>query len=123
MSHFTSVKTQIRNISLLDETMKALGLQKVERKTVNGYRGQRTSADHVWRVDSKYDVGAIKNADGTYDLVADWWGTGYDLQRQILQGYSLQNIVQTARLRGDRFTKEEQPDGRITVRIPVPVPR
>ena len=121
MSHFTSVKTQIKNVSLLDKTMEALGLQKVERKTVNGYRGQRTSADHVWQVSSKYDVGAVKNVDGTYDLVADWWGTGYDLERKILQGYSMQEIIRTAKIMGrpcSGIAKEELPNGNVLVRIP-----
>jgi len=123
MSHFTTVQTRITDLNLLESVMKSLGLRRVERNIVNGYAGQRANAEHVWQVDKWYDVGASKNADGTYDLVADWWGVGENLKKKILQEYSLRQIIRTNRKMGrlghGQPVKEECPNGDIIVRIPV----
>lgn len=120
MSHFTTVKTQIKELSLLEAATKALGLQKVERKLVNGYVGQKTDAEHVWQVSSSYDLGAIKNASGNYDLVADWWGTDHTIHRldkKVIQEYSVQAILRRAKLLGQSAVRETQSDGSVKVKI------
>lgn len=120
MSHFTRVETQIRDLSLLNASAKALGLKKAERKTVNGYQGI-TNADVVWQVCPSYDVGAIKNPNGTYDLVADWWGTGMTipkLEQKIPQEYALQVILRRAKLMGHQVSnKDLNQDGSVKIRI------
>jgi hypothetical protein len=120
MSHTTSVKTQIKDLSLLDAAAKALGLQKVDRTAVNGYLGQKTDAEHVWQVSNSYDLGAIKNANGNYDLVADWWGTDHtvrNLDKKVIQEYSVQIILRRARLLGQPAVREAQSDGSVKVKI------
>ncbi|MFX4261259.1 DUF1257 domain-containing protein [Pelotomaculum propionicicum] len=124
MSHFTTVKTQIKELTLLKAAMKALNLQMVERQTVNGYMGNKTTADAVWQVSDNYDVGAIKNADGTFDLVGDWWGTSMTipmLEQKIPQEYAVQNVLRRAKLMGHQVAKENRKDGsvRLVVRTGV----
>jgi len=83
---------------------------------VRGYLGQEAEADIVWQVDNKYDIGAVRQPDGTYTLVADWWGvdkTVKDLQRKILQQYNVQNVLRRAKLMGHQVKQESQPDGSI----------
>lgn len=120
MSHFTKVQTQIKDLKLLKAAAKALGLKKVERTVVNGYIGQKTQAEHVWQVSEDYDLGAIKNASGTYDLIADWWGCGLttpNLDRKFIQEYNVQSIFRRAKILGHSAVREVQPDGRVQVKV------
>ncbi len=120
MSHFTQVKTQLKDLSLLSSAAKALGLQKVDRTVVNGYIGQKTDAEHVWQVSNNYDLGVIKDANGMYTLVADWWGTDHtirNLDKKVIQEYSVQAILRRARLLGRSAVRETQSDGSVKVKI------
>lgn len=116
MSHFTSVKTQLRDLSLLNAAAKALGLKRTERTTVKGYVGEKTDADYVWQVSKKYDVGAIKSEDGTYTLTADWWGTDRTipgLAQKIRQEYGVQAVLRRAKPMGHQVVRKGQKDGSI----------
>jgi hypothetical protein len=116
MSHFTQVKTQVKDLSLLDKAAETLGLKKVNRTVVNGYVGQKTNAEHVWQVSEKYDVGAVKSADGTYSLIADWWGTSQThqgLDKKLIQEYGIQTVLRRAKLMGHSVTRESQKDGSV----------
>lgn len=111
MSHFTIVKCKIKDLPLLTKAAIALGLQPVERKTVNGYQGQQTTADMVYQVTHKYDVGAVKDhQSGNYNLVADWWGTDQaipNLAQKLQMEYSAQTLLRRGKLNGDEFIKRE----------------
>lgn len=118
MSHITAVKTSITDVNMLNAAAKSLGLHLSESNIVRGYKGQKTTADVVWRVNDRYDVGAIKQPDGTYTLVADWWGTGYDLEKKLLDEYQIQKIVRRAKIMGDQIkSKTTLPDGTVEMRI------
>jgi hypothetical protein len=41
--------------------------------TVRGFRGDTLQAAICVDM-GRYDVGVVANADGTYELTADWWG-------------------------------------------------
>lgn len=118
MSHITTVQTSINDVNMLDAAAKSLGLKLSESSIVRGYRGQRTTADVVWRVNDGYDVGAVKQSDGTYALVADWWGTGYDLKEKLLNEYQIQKIARRAKIMGDRIkSKTTLPNGTVEIRL------
>lgn len=121
MSHFTTVKTQIKDLTLLDAAARALGLQKVDRTVVNGFVGQKTDADHVWQVSKGYDVGAIKASDGTYSLIADWWGTDRTipgLDNKLKQQYGIQAALRRAKLLGHQLLERDvKADGTVELRI------
>jgi hypothetical protein len=112
------VKTRIKDLTLLNAAAKALGLKPVDRKSVRGWKGQQTVADVVWKATSKYDIGAVRKADGTYELIADWWGVRLELPGmpdKLIQEYSVQSVVRQAKLLGHQVmvNREAQPDGSI----------
>ncbi len=120
MSHFVTVKTKIKDLNMLDAAAKALGLKRVERNQVRGWRGKETFANAVWQVNHRYDVGAVKSADGTYDLVADWWGTVQtvpDLQTKLSVEYGVQVVLRRARLMGHQVERQPQKDGSVRLVI------
>lgn len=75
MSHFTEVKTQIKNKDILQKTLKKLGYtleEATEGVTVRGFMGNTLKGEFKALTDTHYDIGFIRNSEGNYELVADW---------------------------------------------------
>ncbi len=74
MSHFTKVKTVIRDREFLCEALRQLHheFREGENLVVRGYRGGTERADVVVDTGCQYDVGFQRQADQTYAAVADW---------------------------------------------------
>ena len=76
MSHFTEVKTKIRDRAMLEKALAALGLA-VESNLkqgvdVRGFMGDKTRADLKVLTDTHYDIGFARNAEGDFEIIADW---------------------------------------------------
>lgn len=120
MSHFTSVKTKIKDLVCLIRAVKDLGYSytqaTVDQKVhVRGYARQKTEAIMSIHVSKTYDVGVTLEADGTYAFVADWWGVettrGVDEEefvRVLTQRYSYHKVIQEIRKKGYVFDEEEE---------------
>lgn len=74
MSHFSTLRTKISDVAILKSSLSDLGIQTQTNADVRGYNGQRIRADLVAVLDGEYDLGWSRNADGSYDLIADLWG-------------------------------------------------
>ncbi|NEP61573.1 MAG: DUF1257 domain-containing protein [Symploca sp. SIO2G7] len=73
MSHFSQIKTKIRNLSALQAALTDMGTDwKKGPQVVRGYQGKTETAEVVIEQDNGYDLGFKLNADtGDYELVAD----------------------------------------------------
>jgi hypothetical protein len=102
VSHFTKVATKINDLVALRKALDQLGWkykyaeQGVE---VRGWRGQTTKAEIAIDM-GKYDVGVVKQEDGTYSLEADWWGVETtkglkeeEVVKEINAKYAYQRVV------------------------------
>ncbi len=121
MSHFTTIKVQIKNSEVLANVLADLG-HKVETNTqVRGYQGDRTNAEYVIRQNNGYDLGFRKDGDDNYEIIADFWGAGINQTQfvnQIQQKYAHQMLLHTAATQGYSIEAEEvMEDG--TVRVVV----
>lgn len=121
MSHFTTIKVQIKNNEILANVLAELG-HKVEVNTqVRGYQGDRIQAEYVIRQNNGYDLGFRKDGDDNYELIADFWGAGINetqFVNQIQQKYAHQMLLHTAATQGYSIEAEEvMEDG--TVRVVV----
>ena len=121
MSHFTTIKVQIKNSEVLANVLNDLG-HKVDLNTqVRGYQGDRTNAEYVIRQHNGYDLGFRKDGDDNYELIADFWGAGINQTQfvnQIQQKYAHQMLLHTAATQGYSIEAEEvMEDG--TVRVVV----
>ncbi|MEG4326809.1 DUF1257 domain-containing protein, partial [Microcoleus sp. herbarium5] len=56
MSHFTTIKVQIKNGELLHQVLEELGYQVECNVQVRGYRGDKTNAEYVIRQSNGYDL-------------------------------------------------------------------
>ena len=121
MSHFTTIKVQIKNSEVLANILTELG-HKVEVNTqVRGYRGDKTNAEYVIHRSNGYDIGFRKGSDENYEIVADFSAAGINQSQfvnEIQQKYAHQTLLNTVETQGYTIEAEEvMEDG--TVRVVV----
>ena len=120
MSHFTTIKVQIKNGEILHQVLQELGYQVECDTHVRGYRGNTTEAEFVIRQNNGYDLG-FRCVENNYELVADFWGARINQQEfvnAISHNYAHKTLMATVQEQG--FEVEEQEtleDG--TVRVVV----
>lgn len=119
MSHFSQIKTQIRNLPALKSALHDLGVDwKVGPQPIRGYQGQTQSAELVIEQDNGYDIGFSKK-DKEYELVADmdFWQQAWSVERfleQVTQRYAYHTVVNTTTEQGFQVSKEvKNEDGSI----------
>jgi len=76
MSHFSRVRTIIRDQQLLVQALTQLSYRfKIgERLPIKGYQGNTEYGQIVIDTGSRYDIGLQLQADGSFAVCADWWG-------------------------------------------------
>jgi len=74
MSHFSTLRTKVTDAEILKTSLRDLGINMQTEAEVRGYNGQRLRADIVAVLEGDYDLGWSRNADGSFDLIADLWG-------------------------------------------------
>ncbi|MGM3305705.1 DUF1257 domain-containing protein [Anabaena sp. WFMT] len=120
MSHFTTIKVQIKNGEVLHKVLKELGHQVEQNTKVRGYSGDTTNAEYVIRQSNGYDLGFRKQGEN-YEIVADFWGAKINQQEfvnSISQKYACKTLMETIQAEGFNVEEEEVlEDG--TVRVVV----
>jgi hypothetical protein len=109
MSHFTTIKVQIKQGEVLHQVLQQLGYQVVQNTNVRGYRGDTTNAEYVIRQANGYDLGFRKNGEN-YELVADFWGAKINQQEfinKISQKYAHKTLMETIQTEGFNVEEEE----------------
>jgi hypothetical protein len=120
MSHFTTIKVQIKEGSVLAESLQELGYEVLQNVEVRGYQGNKTTAEYVIRQSNGYDLGFRRSGDN-YELVADFWGARIDetaFVNTVNQRYAHKMLMQSVVDQGFNVEEEETlEDG--TVRVVV----
>ena len=119
MSHFSQIKTQIRNLPALQSALTDLGMDwKSGPRPVRGYQGQTQTAELVIAQDNGYDIGFRQKGD-EYELVADmdFWqqtSTVEQFLQKVTQRYAYHTVVNTTAEQGFQLAEQAQnPDGSI----------
>jgi Protein of unknown function (DUF1257) len=98
MSHFSNIKTKIRNLDSLKAALKDLDVDwKNSSGVVRGYQGQTHQAEVVIEQNNSYDFGFCWNG-SEYELVADlqYWQQPLTVDgflRQVTQRYAYHTVV------------------------------
>jgi len=123
MSHLTAVKTQIKDLDALRAAVERLGCTLTEGGEITGYYGPMGRADYLIRIPgTRYNVGVVRQSDGTYALHADFWdgsvrrALGPQFGR-LLQEYAVEVVERKARAQRKFVQTTRLPDGRIRIRI------
>ena len=120
MSHFTSIKVQIKHGEILHQVLQELGYQVECNAKVRGYHGDTTQAEYVIRQKNGYDLGFRRRGED-YEIVADFWGAKINQKQfvnSITQKYAHKTLMNTVAEQGFNVEVEEVlEDG--TVRVVV----
>ncbi len=113
MSHFSQIKTQIRNLSSLQAALNDLEISwKLGPATVRGYQGQTQNAEIVIEQDNQYDVGFRWNG-SEYELVADlqYWQQPLTVKgflNQVSQRYAYHTVMSASAQEGFQLAQEQK---------------
>ncbi len=122
MSHFTTVKTQIRDLVCLKLALKDLQFAFTEAQVgtklhVRGYAHQQAEADMVIHISKSYDVGVKVDDQGGVHFIADWWGVETtrglaekEFLDKVTKRYSYHKVLQEIRKKGYNFVEETAED-------------
>lgn len=122
MSHFTTIKTQIKDISALKSAVNEMGLVLLQDAGARGYVNNTQRGEFVIKLKGPYDIAVNKQPDGTYGLTTDWWdghverevGTQFG---KLLQLYAVHKASLEARRKGLTVQRSRKQDGSIKLVI------
>ena len=113
MSHFSNIKTQIRNLTSLKAALNDMGIDwKEGPDTVRGYKGQTRKAEIVVEQENNYDIGFSWNG-SEYELVADleYWQQPLSVDgflTKVTQGYALHTILDESAQQGFQVAQQQK---------------
>jgi hypothetical protein len=113
MSHFSNIKTQLRNLTSLKSALSNLGFDWKEGPcSIRGYQGQTRTAEIVVEQDNQYDIGFSWNG-SEYELVADlqYWQQPLTVEgflRQVTQGYAYASVLSETTQQGFQVAEEQK---------------
>ena len=112
MSHFSNIKTQIRNLPSLESALTDLGVDwKSGTRSVRGYRGQTRDAQVVVEQENGYDVGFSWNGK-EYELVADlqYWQQPWSVDgflNRVTQRYAFHTVMAETAKQGFQVAEQQ----------------
>lgn len=122
MSHFTKLSTQIKDLNILKEVVGDMHLTLVIGRTeCRGYNGKVSNVDAIIRGKDGYDIGFFLTENGTYEVIADWWGAEREFGNsnvflnRISTSYAEKSVVKTAKK--NRWTLSERSESGDTVML------
>ena len=121
MSHFSTIKTQLKEAQPLIEALNNLGYQiNQEEKFVKGYRGKFTAVDISMNLPGEPKVGfKCDNTSNSYELVTDLdlWKFELPIERfisKVTQMYAYETIISKTKEDGYQIVEQKnQNDGSI----------
>ena len=121
MSHFSTIKTELRDRQSLLDALEDLGHGPRQGSlTVRGYRGQTVEAQLAVAQPNGADIGFRLNPEtGSYELVTDLdlWNQAVPVERflaQLNQRYALRSILAATAEEGFQVSEQaQQQDGSI----------
>lgn len=123
MSHFSQIKTQIRNLTSLQAALTELGIDwQAGPSVVRGYRGQTRNAQITIEQDNGYDLGFSWNGN-EYELIADlqYWQQPLSVDgflRRVTQRYAYHTVVKETAQQGFQIAEQQHnEDGSIRLLV------
>lgn len=113
MSHFSQIKTQIRNITFLQAALTDLGIDwQPGPQEVRGYKGKTHNAQVVIEQDNGYDVGFSWNG-SEYALVSDlqFWQQPLSVDgflSRVTQRYAYHTVLNETSQQGFQVSEQQQ---------------
>jgi len=129
LSHFSRLKTIIKDKEILEDTLKDLGYNIRHSSSISGFEGTTTNVELAISMPKGYDIGFVRNNAGTFDIIADFWGVDNQarnklnrdlktVENRIKRDYSIKKVLKETSEQGFEVVEKEENNGtmRITVR-------
>lgn len=118
MSHFTTIKTQIKDPEALRAASGELGLTFLENADARGFGSAKRHGDYVVRLKGPFDIAVNQQPDGTFGLTTDWWNGHVEQEvgkeyGRLLQLYGVHKASKEARRKGMSVLRQPQRNGSI----------
>ncbi|MEM9161613.1 MAG: DUF1257 domain-containing protein [Cyanobacteria bacterium P01_F01_bin.4] len=114
MSHFSQIKTKIRNLPALQAALTDVGVDwKTGPKTVRGYQGTTDIAEVVIEQANGYDLGFKRDGEtGDYELVADlqYWQQPLSVDgflNRVTQRYAYHTVLTETSRQGFQVSEQQ----------------
>ena len=122
MSHFTTIRTQIKDLDALRSALTEMNLPLFPNAKARGYSTTQITGDFVIRLNGPYDIAVNKQHDGTYGLTTDWWAGHVEKEvgpkfGRLLQLYGVHKAMREARKKGLSVERKAQADGSIKLTV------
>ena len=114
MSHFTTLRTQFRDIEAVKAACEELGLSVVANGAARGWNGNTRKGQFVIRLKGPYDVAVNMQKDGTLAMDTDWYAGHVEKElglefKKLTQLYAVHKVTIEARKRG-QIVKRHAPN-------------
>ncbi len=112
MSHFSQIKTQLRDLTALQAALTDAGIDwKSDSRQVRGYQGQTHEATVTIEQDNGYDVGFSWNGQ-EYELVADlqYWQQPLSVDgflKKVSQRYAYHTVMNETASQGFQLAEQQ----------------
>jgi len=121
MSHFSRIKTKFKDRNILIDCLKELGYKVNDSKEIRGDQGLE-KVEFTVEMGSGYDIGFVRDTDGTYKIVADWWRIKAKqadftkqleekfeaVEKKLRQAYALKITLDQFKKQGFKLISQEQ---------------
>jgi len=113
MSHFSNIKTKIRNLNYLKAALTDIGIEwQSGPSVVRGYQGQTCTAEVIIPQGNNYDLGFSWNGQ-EYELVTDlqYWQQPLTVEgflRQVTQSYAYHTVVNESSKQGFQIAEQQK---------------
>lgn len=111
MSHFSKIKTTLKDLNLLKKSLDDLSIiWSTDLQIIKGYKNQDHFANLVIPQNNNYDIGFTWNG-MEYQLVADlqFWQQPWSVQLfldKVTQRYAYNSIIETTKAQGFQSVEE-----------------
>lgn len=114
MSHFSQIKTKLRNLTALQAALTDVGAEwKSGPEAVRGYQGKTETAEVVIEQTNGYDIGFKFNPEtGDYELVADlqYWQQPLSVDgflNRVTQRYAYHTVMSETARQGFQVAEQQ----------------
>lgn len=122
MSHFTTIHTEIKDITALRAACAEMDLLLLEQAKARGYNEQERAGDYVIRLKGPYDIALNSASSGRFELTTDWWNGHVEREvgpnyGRLLQFYGVHKTLREAQRSRCTVHRETQEDGTIKLTL------
>jgi len=126
MSHFTSIKTELRNLNMIQAALRRLGYDFEVGGSIKNYFRRAREVDLVVHIPGQRPVGFCRNpTTGIIELVGDWYGSSMKEEEfisAVKSKYAREQVLESLAHQGVDLSKvkeTETPDGSVVFELPL----